>query len=126
MVVPVLTSDLYSTAVTTVAAYTTAGAASARVLVGDSTSFSILMIAPAATNGVSFKIQVNSLADPAQLEASAGWADFVSEVTLTAGQSSAIKYDNPGFKWARIIQKLATGTDTVTWGISTLRDKPGY
>lgn len=125
MVVPVLTSDLYETGVATVTDYTTAGAASGRVKVGDATSFSILMIA-GSSQAVDFKVQVNSLADPAELEASAGWADFVSEVTLATGTTSAIQYDNPGFKWVRIIQQLDTSTDNITWGISTLRDKPGY
>jgi len=120
--------DLYETGVATVASYATAGASSTPVRIDDKDNFSIIVIA-GATNGVSFKVQVNnaSTVDPTtDVEASAGWSDFVAEALVAAGATSAISYANTGFKWVRIIQKLNVATDNITWGISTTSSKPGY
>ncbi len=125
MAVKVTTVDLYEIDVATVTNYTTAGAASARVYVGDCTNFAYSMIA-GASQAVDYKIQVNNLLDPLQLEASPGWSDFVVESTVSATATEAFTVVNPGFRWVRLIQQLDTSTDDVTFTISTVRDKAGY
>lgn len=124
MPIKVFTGDLYETGVATATNYATAGAASARVYVGDANAFSIIMIA-GASQSVDYKVQINNLLDPLVAEASPGWADYVTESTVAATATEAISYGSLGFRWVRIIQQLDTSTDDITWAISTVRDKAG-
>ena len=119
---------LYETGVATVTNYTTAGAASLPVKIEDRDNFSIIIIA-GATQGVDYKVQVNNASTvvPAtDVEASAGWVDFVAESVVAAGANEVIGYTNTGFKWVRIIQQLSVSTDNITWGISSTQAIPGY
>ena len=122
---PYTTYDLYETDVATVTDYTTAGAASLPVDIHNVDTFTILVIS-GANESTDYKVQVNNspTVDPlTDIEASAGWADFVAESTVVAGASEAIGYTNTGFRWVRIIQQLDTTTDDITWGISKIKSK---
>ena len=125
MVVSEFKSDLYETGVATVTNYATAGAARPMVKIQDASKVAFIVIS-GASNATDYKIQVNNLLSPLNAEASPGWADWIAESTVAAGASEATSYDNPGFRWCRIIQQLDTVTDNATFGISTLRDKAGY
>lgn len=123
----VTTVDLYETGVATVTNYTTAGAASTPIKIHDADTFAIIVLA-GASQAVDFKVQINNsvVVPSTDVEATAGWADYVVEEVVSAGANSAKSYANQGFMWVRIIQQLDTSTDDITWGISTTRQKPGY
>lgn len=118
MVAPNVQQDVYSTGLTSTAAYVFTAA----VKVYDADSFSLLVKhnASPGANSIDYKVQV---ATTTTTPSASDFADWISETVLASGSSFVASYDKEAFRWVRIGVQQNTAGESYNVGISTRREK---